>query len=311
MKTVKKSKKRKQLRFFGKGRALTRVYVATAIFLCISAFALYKIASWELKPFFESKKSEVNTLPADVKKDIAKSKLKASPTATIRVPILLYHYVENVKDKRDTIRQSLNIPPYVFEQQVKTLADAGYTFMTARELGEVIDAKAQLPPKPVLLTFDDGHWDLATDILPLLRKYHAKATAYIVPGFIGGSDSLKPDQLREVIKSGLVEVGAHTIHHIALAGRGSQLVQKEVSESRAALEQDYKVQVVSFAYPNGSFDKQAIDAVKSAGFTTAVSLISGIEQGQQNRYYLYRLRPSYRTGQQLLNYLEKTMFQVR
>ena len=74
--------------------------------------------------------------------------------------------------------------------------------MTASELGDVLDGKKEMPKKPVLITIDDGHWDVATSILPILKKYNVKATAYVITGFINDSDFLSEDQLREIGKSG-------------------------------------------------------------------------------------------------------------
>lgn len=255
----------------------------------------------QLLPVFETKHSEQRTVPAEIY-------IPKPISSSIRVPILLYHYVEYVKDKGDTIRQSLDIVPRTFEEQVQTLQNAGYTFMTASELADVLDGKRLLPVKPILLTFDDGHWDLDTDVLPILEKYHVKATAYIISGFIGGADFMTKDQLEDVIKSGLVEIGAHTVHHISLAKKLYPIAQYEIDQSRTSLQQEYHLPVVSFAYPNGSFDNQALSLVAQAGFRTAVSTIPGIEQSRSNRYYLYRLRPGGRTGDVLLNYLDQSTF---
>jgi len=255
-------------------------------------------------PLIETKKSIVKELPPEVKKQLQ----AASPSATFKVPILLYHYVEYIQDKRDTLRAQLNVTPGVFDSQVKTLKDAGYTFMTAKELGEVLDGKMQMPEKPILLTFDDGHWDFATDVLPILKKYNVKATAYIITGFIGGSDFMSQAQLQEVVDSKLVDVGAHTVHHISLKGRSYDLVQKEIDDSKTWLEDNYHINVVSFAYPNGSFDLQAAELVQDDGFSTAVSTVPGMDQNQANRFFLYRLRPGYRTGQSLLTYLTQSVF---
>lgn len=278
------------------------------IFICIIAVIFYKVFTSQTKPTIESSRTEMKKIPPDVKKELAKQTAKSTSPTTFRVPVLMYHYVEYVQDKKDTIRQSLNINPNTFEQQVQTLIAAGYTFMTARELGDVIDEKAQLPKNPVLLTFDDGHWDLDTVVLPILKKYHVNATAYVIPGFLGRSDFMTQKQLEDVISSGLVDVGAHTVHHIALKGKLSPIVSYEVKESKAMLEKDYHISVVSFAYPNGSFDQRAINIVKDANFTTAVSTIPGIQQSSQNRFFLYRLRPGYRTGQTLLKYLQQSVF---
>jgi peptidoglycan/xylan/chitin deacetylase (PgdA/CDA1 family) len=276
-----------------------------AILLIISLFVVYKI---QTRPVVESLKSEQKKIPPDVKSTMAtNSNLVNNPT-TFRVPIFMYHYIEYVQDKNDKIRQSLNINPNTFEKQLQTLTDAGYNFLTARELGDIIDGKAQMPKNPILLTFDDGHWDFDTVVIPILKKYHIKATAYIIPGFTGGSDFMTISQVQDALDSGLVDIGAHTVHHISLKGKLSPIVTNEVTQSKLMLESTYHISVVSFAYPNGSFDQQAINAVKNAGFTTAVSTIPGIMQGEQNKFFLYRLRPGYRTGKTLLDYLQQTTF---
>lgn len=282
-----------------------------AIFLLVIVFmgslVFYRIISNQTKPIIDTRRSEMVKIPPDIKKKLS-SQINVSKN--IRVPILMYHYVEYVQDKKDTIRQSLNINPDIFEQQVKTLLDAGYTFMTAKELGNVLDGKMELPDNPILLTFDDGHWDLDTSVLPILKKYKVKATAYIISGFIGNSDFLTQNQLQDVINSKLVEIGAHTIHHVSLKGKLFPIVKNEVEQSKETLEKNYHVKIVSFAYPNGSFDQQAADIVKKAGFTTSASTIPGINQNLENRFFLYRLRPGRRTGQELLEYLKGTAFRA-
>lgn len=257
-----------------------------------------------ITPVLETNKTMVKKLPPAIKKQIK----TASPSATLRVPILMYHYVENIQDPNDKLRVELNIPPAVFEQQVITLQDAGYTFMTAKELGEVLNGEMAMPQKPILLTFDDGHWDFATDVLPILEKYHVKATSYVISGFIGGSDFMSREQLQEVVNSGLVDVGAHTVTHISLAGEPLATDQYQIDQSKAWLEKNYHLKVVSFAYPNGSFDQQAVQVVKADGFSTAVSTVPGVEQNQANRFFMYRLRPGYRTGQTLLTWLQQNYF---
>lgn len=279
------------------------------VVLLLSAIGLL-IYAIQTKAVIETPRSEMKKLPTDVKQALQEKKQTTILAASLRVPILLYHYVEYVQDKKDTIRQSLNINPDIFEKQIQTLQSAGYTFMTAKELGDVLDGNMPLPPRPILLTFDDGHWDLDTVILPLLKKYHVKATAYIISGFIDKQDFLTSEQLQDVINSGLVDVGAHTIHHIALKGKLLPIVTTEVDDSKKMLEETYHIHVVSFAYPDGSFDLQAANVVKDGGFTTAVSTIPGIQQDQLNRFFLYRIRPGARFGEELLSYLEQNTFKA-
>lgn len=288
---------------------MTLLFLLALIVLTAAATISSYYQTIHPKPAVETPKTEMKKIPDDVKKSLADTPTP-SLLASIRVPILMYHYVEYVQDKKDTIRESLNVNPDVFESQMVTLKNAGYTFMTAKELGDVLDGKMKLPSQPILLTFDDGHWDFDTVVLPILKKYNIHATAYIISGFIGGSDFMSQTQLQDVVNSGLIDVGDHTIHHYALKGLPFQLVTTEVTQSKADLEKQYHIHIVSFAYPNGSFDLQAINAVKSAGYTTAVSTIPGIIQSNTNRYFLYRLRPGYRTGQALVNWLQQNAFQA-
>jgi peptidoglycan/xylan/chitin deacetylase (PgdA/CDA1 family) len=282
------------------------IYIPIVVLFCIFSVFLAFIVAFIQSQFhqiIETQKSEVQQIPKSVQ-----DTMPLKPSVSIRVPILLYHYVEYVRDKRDTIRQSLDIMPNTFDAQVKTLLDAGYTFLTASELADILDGKLTMPAKPILLTFDDGHWDLYTDVLPILEKYHVKATAYIISGHIDGADFMTKEQFQSVIQSGLIEVGAHTIHHVALAGKLNPVVLYEVGQSKKQLEDIYHISVTSFAYPGGSFDQKAIEAVRSFGYHTAVSTIPGIEQSQVNRLFLYRLRPGYRTGESLLSYLQEKSF---
>jgi peptidoglycan/xylan/chitin deacetylase (PgdA/CDA1 family) len=277
--------------------------IAVAVFV-ILGLLLARHFILQIAPVKETIRSEQHKVPKNLRAQLL------SPAVSYKVPILLYHYVEYVTDKNDTTRESLNIKPNAFEAQIKTLKDNGYTFLTASELGSIIDGKMQMPPKPVLITIDDGHWDVDTVILPILQKYHARATAYIITGFIGRSDFMTHDQLVDVISSGLVEIGAHTVDHVSLKGLFPPIVTYEVSQSRKDLKNEYKLNVVSFAYPNGAFDEQAIEIVKAAGFTNAVSTIPGDKQSDANKFFLFRIRPGYRTGQELIDYLSQDNYET-
>lgn len=244
---------------------------------------------------------DVSEISAEVQKSIANLK----PTRQLMVPILLYHYVEYVQDRGDTIRQSLNILPVIFDQQVKTLQDAGYNFMTPSDLADVLDEKKDLPQKAVILTFDDGYRDFYTNVFPILKKYRVKAVAYIVPNFLNKHNNLDLWMLKEIAQSGLVEIGAHTMDHSYLAGLSKKNVEYEIVESKRYLEKALGIEVVSFAYPYGAFDNQAIQVVKEAGFKTAVTTIEGTLVTDTNRFFLYRVRPGARVRESLIHLLRK------
>lgn len=283
----------------------------TIIVLGLTAFFVYKIHSSNIKDSSitgeEIKEIKQNTIPSDVKKKIVNTNnfsiAPSNISENLHVPILLYHYIEYVKDPKDTVRIALNTNPLILEEQIKTLQEAGYNFITVSELTDAFDGKFSLPPKPIVLTFDDGYRDFYTFAYPILKKYNVKATQYVISGFLDYPNHLLISQVQEIAKDGLVEIGAHTIHHIWLKGRPITTINNEVLQSKLILEKLINKPVNTFSYPFGAFDSNSIGSVINSGFKSAVSTIPGIDQLQTNRYFLYRLRPGGRTGQYLLNWL--------
>lgn len=237
--------------------------------------------------------------------DIINKLKQVNPAEAIRVPILIYHYIEYVKDKNDTIRISLTTPPSTLDLQIKTLIENGFTLMTQSELADVIDGKKDLPEKPILLTFDDGYRDFYTDAYPILKKYHAKAIEFVVSGFLNWPNYMFESQVRRIAQDNLVEIGAHTMHHVPLRGLKLDRLESEVFGSKLTLEKLTGKPIVSFAFPYGSFDAVAVATVQKAGFTSAVTTLPGIIQGKHNKFFLYRLRPGGRIGQTLLDWLNE------
>ncbi len=250
----------------------------------------------------------VTEVPSDVKK--VSSPESAKPDITVRVPILLYHYVEYVQDKKDTIRQSLDIPPYVLTSQIETLKKAGYSFITTSDVARALNGDYKLPKNPVILTFDDGYMDFYTDVFPILKEENVRGEEYIITDFLNRPNFMFTFQLKEIAKSGLVEIGAHTMDHVWLRGMSEKRARFEIFQSKKDLENLIGKPVFSFAYPYGAFDQQAIELIKEAGFTNAVSTIPGIEDSKNNEYYMYRIRPGYRTGKELLGFLKQNTFKA-
>ncbi len=252
----------------------------------------------------ETRLNEVKKIPQEVKE----THPVATRSATFSIPILMYHYVEYVKDKKDTIRQSLDTTPDVLTAQIRTLKDNYYTFLTMSEVADIIDGKKVLPQKPVVLTFDDGYRDFYTDVFPILSKEKIKAVAYVVPGFFDQTNYLLTKQVLQLAKSPYVELGAHTMHHVYLKDVAPLFASREIKDSKYQLENLIHKPVVSFAYPYGAFDNSAIDLAKASHFRTAVTTISGLQVSKDNRFFLFRIRPGYKTGEALLTDLASPPF---
>jgi peptidoglycan/xylan/chitin deacetylase (PgdA/CDA1 family) len=257
-----------------------------------------------------NEENQMTVLPADVATVLgAKTGPKVTSPAPIRIPILVFHYVEYPQDKNDTIRISLTTIPSILEAQIETLKAAGYTFITPSDLVPALNGKVKnFPKKPIILSFDDGYMDLYTDVFPILKQEKVKAVTYIIVDFLNRPNFLFSFQLEDLAKSPLIEIGAHTMDHVALKGMSKDATWYQIAQSRIDLQKELHLPITSFAYPYGSFDQQTIDLVKQAGFTNAVSTLPGIKDTVDNKYYLYRLHPGYLTGQELLNFLAQDKF---
>ena len=98
------------------------------------------------------------------------------PTPNVNVPILMYHAVGD-----ETWGYSdLFVRPSELENHLQYLADNGYETIFFDDLSHLEDYE-----KPVILTFDDGYDDNYTELYPLLQKYQAKATIFVIPRDLG------------------------------------------------------------------------------------------------------------------------------
>lgn len=84
----------------------------------------------------------------------------------VTVPILLYHHIAD-----STISNRYYVSPQKFETQMKLLHDWGYVSITTEMLIRAITEGEELPPRPFLLTIDDGNLDNYLNAFPIAQKY--------------------------------------------------------------------------------------------------------------------------------------------
>ncbi len=210
--------------------------------------------------------------------------------AGVQVPILMYHK-----------------PPADFDAQMAALKNKGYNTIHMKDLADYFAGRSQLPNKPAVVTFDDG-FAVQQDVMPILQKYGIKTTLYLIEGgdlshyCIGlkridgeqcGDAYLKPDNVKQMLQSGLIEVGAHTVDHPNLAGMTPSDQMFQIFTSKSYLEQTFGNPVTTFAYPYGTYNSTSVELVGKAGFLTAVTTAPGIAQNPQQPFLLHRVRDTY------------------
>lgn len=217
----------------------------------------------------------------------------SQPNPTLNIPIITYHYIEVVTDKRDFLRSNMAITPYELKRQILELKDQGYSFIFIKDIPKLLHMKTSPTGKYIALTFDDGYRDFYTDAYPVLRETGVRGTVFVISGFLNYQNYMTDDQLKEVAGSGIVEVGAHTISHLELTSIPPENADSEIVGSKDFLETKLGMKVESFSYPYGRFNENIIQMVKDAGYSSAVSDTSGTSQSLNNLYFLSRVRVGY------------------
>ncbi len=198
------------------------------------------------------------------------------------VPILLYHHVAIPPTKSRTYY----VPPENFEAQMKLLRDWGYTSIPISLLAQAITEGAELPPRPIVIIFDDGNMDIYTNAFPVMQNYGFIGVTYIVSNRLQADGYVAAGQIQEMAAAGW-EIGSHSRSHIDLSKNPDRL-RIEIVDSRKDLEAALGVPVLTFAYPFGKMGGGDMDYVRFAGYTSAVGLGSTNDQGKGNLFYLQR-----------------------
>ncbi len=168
--------------------------------------------------------------------------------------VLYYHDVVNGK-KDDPYYQREFEYRYVrsieFEQQVRILYEMGYTPITLSTMVKVLYEGAELPERPVLLTFDSTEMGQWKNVYPIMKKYGFVGNLMIAANHVNAKNSLSAAQIQEMLDLGW-EIGSSGYYGNGLADH-TQYGQ-EIGMSKPKLEELFGVPVEVFAYPDGYTD---------------------------------------------------------
>ncbi len=210
----------------------------------------------------------------------------------LRVPILLYHYIGNNPNPKDIARDALSISPDKFTAQMKYLHDNGYNTITLDSLYPALMNGGSLPPKPVIVTVDDGYEDFYYNAYQILRQYGIHATVFIPTGLMNQGYYLTWAQIKEMAGSGLITYGAHSVHHYNLPSLSISSLDSELTESKKVLQDELGVPINFMAYPGGASSNLVVAEVQKAGYLGAVGTWASKMQSEGTIYNMPRIKVS-------------------
>jgi peptidoglycan/xylan/chitin deacetylase (PgdA/CDA1 family) len=202
------------------------------------------------------------------------------------VPVLMYHVMAD--PPASAPYPDLYIRRDELRAQVRWLAAAGYDAVT---LGRVFDAwhgRATLPPRPIVLTFDDGYRSHVTAALPILAARHWPGVLNLDVSNLAPPWGVGLTGVRKLIAAGWA-VDAHSLTHADLALASGATLTQEISGSRREILRLFGVLPRFFCYPAGRYDAEAVAAVKAAGYEGATTTEPGLARPDEP-FTLERIR---------------------
>lgn len=236
-----------------------------------------------------------------------------------RLSILMYHQVGYFKAMR--AHRANYCDAGRFAQQMRLLNHVGCKVISLDEALSGLAGRQSLPPRAVLLTFDDAYAGFVEHALPVLIEHGFPAVVYAISGWVGQRMRwAAPDPKREqpalmtasqlrALHEARITVGSHGQSHRKLAELGPAEQMQELRDSRKALEDRLGRPVEHFCYPFGSFDQDSVRLAEAVGYRSAMTCLRGAATPLDHPLLLPRKAISF--GDNLLGFTWKLLFKHR
>jgi intercellular adhesin biosynthesis polysaccharide N-deacetylase len=224
-----------------------------------------------------------NTLAMNFPEPLEKNGCLALTYHRVRQDSIVTKIIEHLTVSDELIKYS--VYQSEFKQQIQFLREQKATFVTLPELREIRQT-GNYPRNCVWISFDDVDKSVYENAFPILKEYQIPFTLFIISGHVGernfDNHSLATwVQIKEMVDSGLAEVGSHThdMHYLVedqpvfFAPEQKNAFLHDLIKSKQTIEANLKgVQVVDFAYPYGDGKDELIQIIEQAGFLSAFIL---------------------------------------
>jgi len=212
--------------------------------------------------------------------------------SSLVLPILMYHRLAELDADATELQRTWTVKPDAFAEQMRYLARQGYHSIAPSDLYAYWQDQVPLPPKPIMITMDDGYADLYTVAMPVFLETGLRPVLFIMPKVLGYGMYIDWDQLQELVDIGCT-IGCHSYDHKNLRELDKEGLRYEIIDSRKTLEERLGTTIDSFCYPYGSYDQRTLDLLVEDGYTTGFTLNPTYYQRADSPLLLGRLRVDY------------------
>ncbi|WP_343947040.1 polysaccharide deacetylase family protein, partial [Pseudonocardia zijingensis] len=229
---------------------------------------------------------------------------------SLRAPVvLMYHYFGEAPGADP---EQLFVSEEAFAAQLRYLQRRGWRALTLDEYLAALDG-APTPRRSYLVTIDDGHESVWKIAAPALSAAGIPSVLFVCPDRIGGraewTDAYSDEplaaagELTALPRLGM-DLGVHSADHTRMVGMDATALHRHVVEARDRLEEATGVRARSFAYPYGTHDPAAREAVAAAGYDVAFAVAREhgrfavdrvfVRSGDSMLRFRFKLTPAYR-----------------
>lgn len=219
------------------------------------------------------------------------SAVPAKTPPGLELPIVMYHHVL----KESSRLNKYTISPDELRQDFDFLRDSGYTPIVMQQLIDYTEKQTPLPPKPVMITFDDGYESFHEYVFPILKEYDFKAVYSIVGRYANQYSEIDDHHIRYshstwnelalMHDSGLVEIQNHSynLHENDKGRDGStkmsgenlafytEMLRDDLSKVQQLCRDHLDWTPTTFTYPFGRISSEALPVLKQMGFKGALT----------------------------------------
>lgn len=182
------------------------------------------------------------------------------------IPVLLYHRILSVPSNEWTDTSIVN-----FTKTMKYLDDNGYTTLTAEQYVAIMDGSAlpaDIPAKPILLTFDDATPDFIENTLPTLNVYGMNAVLFVITDWIGGGYSMSLAHLEGLAANNPnISIQNHSVYHADNVWNSmtEEAASAELAQANTFIKGITGKDPVLFAFPYGHYNSNVQTAAAENG----------------------------------------------
>ena len=209
----------------------------------------------------------------------------------VKLPILMYHYVEPWPAGAGELRKNLTVQPADFAAEMAYLHGQGYVTVSLYDLMAALTLGQSLPPRAVVLTFDDGYRTLVDYAAPAMKPFGYTGTVFVVTQLMDENFAqyLTWPQAEALYAAGW-KIEPHTKTHALLAGTSQAYQLYEMLGSMQTVQAHIGVMPRFFAYPYGKWDDTTLELEREMNLWAAVTELPGAIHDFNDRFELHRVR---------------------